>query len=64
MKAIRLSGKALAQASGLDEDTISRVFGGRTDPLNSTLERIERAVAAEEVRLAAHLAALHPEHAA
>lgn len=58
IKALRLSGKALSRATGLDEDTISRTFTGKTDPLNSTLDKIEVAVAAAEARMADHLAKL------
>lgn len=63
IRAIRLSGKALSSATGLDEDTISRTFKGKTDPLTSTLDLIENAVVAEEARLTEHLAKVG-EHAA
>lgn len=46
----------LAALSGLDESTLSRAFGGKTDPLSSTLDKIEAAVSVEEAEMATHLA--------
>ncbi len=48
---IRLPQKLIAELSGLDEAPISRTLLGKTDPLTSTLEKIEAAVSAEEGRL-------------
>jgi predicted transcriptional regulator len=48
---LRLPQKAIAEQSGLNEDTISRTLTGKTDPLNSTLDKIETVVAAEEENL-------------
>lgn len=48
---LRLSNKEISQRSGLDETTVGRTFLGYTDPLTSTLDRIERVVAAEEETL-------------
>jgi transcriptional regulator with XRE-family HTH domain len=64
IKAIRLTGKALSQATGLDEDTISRTFTGKTRPLNDTLEKIEAVVLQEERRIAERLAHVLPGDAA
>lgn len=52
---IRLPQKTIAALSGLDETTISRTFLGKTDPLNSTLDKIERVVDAEEEKVRAEL---------
>jgi transcriptional regulator with XRE-family HTH domain len=54
----------LAETSGLDESTITRALKGKTDPLNSTLDKIEAAVAAEEASMADHLADLKKGNAA
>lgn len=48
---LRLPQSVIAERSGLNEDTISRTFTGRTDPLNSTLDKIERVIAAEEEKM-------------
>lgn len=53
---LRMPRDRLAALSGLDESTLSRAFGGKTDPLSSTLDKIEAAVSAEEAELAEHLA--------
>lgn len=57
---VRLPQKALADRAALDEDTVSRALTNKTDPRNSTLEKIERALTAEEIDLRDHLLALHP----
>ena len=48
---IRLPHQIIAEQSGLDLSTLSRAFNGKTDPLNSTLDKIERVVAEEEQKL-------------
>jgi predicted transcriptional regulator len=48
---LRLPQSVIAARSGLNEDTISRTFTGRTDPLNSTLNRIEAVIEAEEQKV-------------
>lgn len=60
-KALRLPGKALAEEAGLDQDTITRTLRGHTDPLNSTLDKIEGAIAAREISMLDHLLPLHAE---
>lgn len=50
--------KNLAAQAGLDEMTISRAFQSVTDPLSSTLDKIEAVVIAEEQRMRAHLATI------
>jgi predicted transcriptional regulator len=57
-KALRLSNKEWAQACGLDETTLGRTLNGDTNPLISTLERMEEALAADERRVRRHLDAL------
>lgn len=52
---IRLQQKAIAEQTGLDETTVCHTLSGRTDPRNSTLEKIERVVEAEEEKLRAAL---------
>jgi transcriptional regulator with XRE-family HTH domain len=52
---IRLPQKLIAEHSGLDETTISRTLLGKTDPLNSTLDKIEAVITAEEQKLQAAL---------
>ncbi|MBP1296645.1 helix-turn-helix domain-containing protein [Bradyrhizobium elkanii] len=52
---LRMRRDRLAELSGLDESTISRAFGGKTDPLSSTLDKIEAAVSVEEAEMAEHL---------
>ena len=53
---LRIPQHRLSDLTGLDESTISRAFNGKTDPLMSTIERIEKAVAAEEAATAEYLA--------
>lgn len=51
IKELDLRQNRLAEISGLDKATISGVLKGHRDPWNSTVERLERAVAQEEDRL-------------
>mgnify|MGYP001007969098 CR=1 FL=1 len=60
IRAIRLPKGFLAEKAALDPMTISRVLSGKTDPLQSTLDKIERVVAAEEIALRDLLLNLHP----
>lgn len=53
---LRLPQYVIAQRTGLDDSTLSRAFNGKTDPLNSTLDKIEAAVAEEEAKLRAAIA--------
>lgn len=48
---LRLPQHVIATRSGLDDSTLSRAFNGKTDPLTSTLDKIEAVVAEEERRL-------------
>lgn len=48
---LRLPQSLIAARTGLDDSTLSRAFNGKTDPLTSTLDRIETFVAEEERRL-------------
>lgn len=48
---LRLPQYLIAARSGLDDSTLSRAFNGKTDPLTSTLDKIEAVVAEEEARL-------------
>jgi predicted transcriptional regulator len=48
---LRLSNKLISERSGLDETTLGRTFLGHTDPLTSTLDRIEAVIAEEEQQL-------------
>lgn len=57
---IRMPKGDLATAATLDPMTISRVLGDRTDPLVSTLTKIEQALVEEEIALRDHLLTLHP----
>ncbi len=57
---IRLSNKALAEATGLVENTIGRTLGGRTSPNLTTCDLLGAAVVAEELRLRDYLIELHP----
>lgn len=52
---LRLPQSVIAERSGLNEDTLSRTFTGKTDPLNSTLDKIEAVVTAEEEKLRGEL---------
>lgn len=57
---VRLTRKALAEMTGLAEMTIGRTLNGQTSPNMTTLDTIEGAVIAEELRLRDYLLALHP----
>ncbi|MET4341988.1 helix-turn-helix transcriptional regulator [Bradyrhizobium sp. RT9a] len=57
---IRLSRKALAQATGLVEMTIGRTLNGETSPNMATFEKIEKVVIEEEIALRDYLLTLHP----
>lgn len=51
IKLLRLPQGVIAERSGLNIDTVNRTFlrgPNRTDPLNSTLDRIEAVLEAEE----------------
>jgi predicted transcriptional regulator len=61
VKAIGMPQKLLAADAGLDQDTITRTLRGHTDPLSSTLDKIETAVAAREIGMLDHLLPLHAE---
>lgn len=54
----------LAALTGLDESTLSRAFNGHTNPLTSTLDKIEAAIAAEEARMVKDLSSATPAGAA
>jgi transcriptional regulator with XRE-family HTH domain len=58
-RVIRLEDKAVAAAAGIAENTVSRTFGGKTQPLLITCRAIEAAILAEELRLRDYLFALH-----
>lgn len=58
--ALRLSKKALAQATGLAEMTIGRTLRGATSPNLTTCDEIGQAIVAEELRLRDYLVGLHP----
>lgn len=60
---IRLSRKALAEATGLVEMTIGRTLSGQTSPNMTTFDAIESALVAEEIRLRDYLLSLHPVEA-
>lgn len=51
IKELDLRQNRLAEISGLDEATISGVLNGRRNPWNSTVEKLELAIASEEDRL-------------
>lgn len=57
---IRLKNKAIAEATGLTEMTIGRTLSEQTSPNITTFNRIEAAIAAEELRLRDYLVRLHP----
>lgn len=57
---IRWRNKAIAEASALSEMTIGRTLSGATSPNMTTLDQIEAAIVAEELRLRDYLLALHP----
>lgn len=48
---LRLPNKKWAELAGVDETTLGRVLKGETDPLISTLDRMEDALASEERRV-------------
>jgi predicted transcriptional regulator len=59
VKAIRLATRELGQLACVDNMTVRRVADGTSDPRVSTLEKIEAALVAEELRLRDYLVALH-----
>jgi transcriptional regulator with XRE-family HTH domain len=59
--AIRLPKTVIAQAEGLHKQTVYEILtAGVHEPLNSTLNAIERAIRREELRLRDHLLRIHP----
>jgi transcriptional regulator with XRE-family HTH domain len=56
--AIRLPVTVLAERAGLDEMTAHRVLRGKSDPRESTLLKLDRALAREEDKLFEYLAPL------
>lgn len=61
IKRIRLPEKELARLAGIHKDTLAKTLSARCDTKNSTLDKIERALIAEERRVLAQLMALHPD---
>lgn len=61
--AINLTLKRLARAADLTPSTAYRATSGIGDTRASTGRKLSAALAAEELRLLAHLAALHPQAA-
>lgn len=61
LRCLRLTEKDLAALAGVHPDTLAKTLAGRCDTKSSTLGKIERALIAEERRVLAHLARLHPE---
>lgn len=57
-QAIRLPIRSLAEAAGLDEHTVGRVLAGRGG-LVATVEKLGRAIEAQEQELLAHLMRIH-----
>lgn len=57
-RALRMPVRHLAKSAGLDEDNVHRVLRARTDPRQSTVAALDAALAQEEGRLSAYLAAL------
>lgn len=57
---IRWPNRAIALATGLAEMTIGRTLTRSTSPNYATINKIEAAVVAEEIRLRDYLLALHP----
>lgn len=53
--ALSLSKKRLAELAGLDETAVGRALNGHTDPLTSTMRKLDAALAAEEKKALAHL---------
>lgn len=60
LHAIRLPLLEVARQTGLDKSTVGIVLRGQSDARLSTVAAIEAAIRAEELRLLAYLAALHP----
>ena len=58
---LRLSVAELARLADVDKHTIHRIEDSRHSPVSSTLDKIERALVAEERRVLAQLMALHPD---
>jgi ribosome-binding protein aMBF1 (putative translation factor) len=58
-RALGLSKKRLAALAGIDETGLGRLLNGHSDPLTSTIGKLEAALVAEEKRALAHLVALH-----
>ncbi len=58
-RAVRLEDKEVAAAAGVGENTISRTFSGKTNPLLLTARAIEAAIVSEELRLRDYLIGLH-----
>jgi transcriptional regulator with XRE-family HTH domain len=56
---LRLSQQELADLAGLDGMTVWRTFQGRSRPLNETVQKMNDALTAEELRLRDHLITLH-----
>lgn len=52
----RLFRSEIAARSGLDENTVGRLLNGKSNPLLSTIQKVERVVADEEARLRQQLA--------
>ena len=57
---IRLSQRDLVRLTGLDKTTVNHALNGKSDPLASTIARLDGAIAAEETALRDYLLALHP----
>lgn len=58
-RAIRLSGKALAKLSGVDQTTVTRAIAGKRVPLSSTIEKMHTGLEIEELALLRYLTELH-----
>jgi transcriptional regulator with XRE-family HTH domain len=59
-RAIRLPVNQLADLAGINKDTVHHLFNGTKSPRLDTLRAVSAALEAEERRVLAHLAALHP----
>lgn len=59
--AIRMSRRAIAEAGGINENSVGRAFKRARDTRSSTLNAIEAAIEAEELALLDHLSELHPQ---
>ena len=57
---IRLDRKALARTAGLSQKSVRMTLTEQSSPRLDTLQSMERAVIAEELRLRDHLLSLHP----